>query len=190
MWPPAAYMKSVYYYVIPAIFVFVLAAFGIYQLYKSRVDNSVIMPSPTATPVGFFASPSPNINTNSSPVLGTNANTPNSQPEAGFDTQEIKNVGIFVDRPLEGNIIDSPVTVTGKANVFEGNIQIRVLDDYGKILARGSATACMDVDACPFEASVSFPQPSTAKGKIEVFSPSPIGDQAEDYKQIISVLFK
>jgi hypothetical protein len=86
--------------------------------------------------------------------------------------------------------ITSPVLVSGKANVFEGNIQIRVTDGHGKVLGTATATACMDVDACPFEASVNYSESSTPNGSIEVFSPSPIGDNSEDYKQIIDVVFK
>lgn len=83
-------MRSLYYWVIPAVLVFVLAAYGIYQLYKSAVEEKPIpAPSPVSSPVGFPTSPTPKVSP--SPVLGTGtgAVTPSTQPEAGFNTREL-----------------------------------------------------------------------------------------------------
>lgn len=82
-------MRSFYYYVIPAVLVFVLAGYGIYQLYRSKVEEKPIpTPSPLSSPVGFPTSPTPKVSP--SPVLGTGTGTvtPSTQPEAGFNTRE------------------------------------------------------------------------------------------------------
>ena len=180
-------MRSVYYYLIPVVLILLLAVFGLFQLYRSRVKpKSIPTPAPIASPpVGFFATPIPS--PSPSPVLGTN--TPSTQPSAGSDTVDIKDIGIFLEKPQINSSIKSPVTVSGKANVFEGHLLIRIKDLNGNVIGNGSATACMGAEACAFETKVNYSNPQTPTGIIEVFSPSPVGDGSEDYKQSIIVRF-
>ena len=42
---------------------------------------------------------------------------------------------IIVNRPLGESETDSPVTISGTANVFEANVSIRIVDSDGEVLA-------------------------------------------------------
>ncbi|MDP2632278.1 MAG: Gmad2 immunoglobulin-like domain-containing protein [Candidatus Curtissbacteria bacterium] len=172
-------------YVIPIAIAFVLIVFGAYQLFKSKLTKPVVEVSPVviSSPNGFqlLQSPSPTPDV----LSGT---TPNIQPAAGSDTVEIKNVGIYVDAPVADQKIISPLKVSGRANVFDGNVQIRVKDANGTILGSSSAIACLGIDACPFETSVAFTKPNTTAGSLELYSPNAT-DGAEDYLQIIAIQF-
>lgn len=166
--------------VIPAALIFILALFGIYRLYQVRVAKTEESPtpSPIVAPSGFETFPPPSVTTF----------PPQTQPASGSDTVEVKNIGIKLEFPQEGDIITSPIKVTGTANVFEGHVAIRVKDATGKIIGQGLATACMDFDACPFEASIVFTKPNTSSGSVEVYSPSGL-DGSQQYLQTISVSF-
>lgn len=172
-------------FVIPIVIVFILIVIGAYQLFKNKLTKPPVEVSEvaTASPNGFqlpqSPSPTPNV------LAGT---TPNIQPAAGSDTVEIKNIGIYVEVPIADQKVISGQKVSGRANVFLGNIQIRVKDANGTILGKGSATACLGTDACPFETSVTFAKPNTTAGTLELYSPNAT-DGAEDYLQIIAVQF-
>ena len=169
-------------FIIPVVIAFFLIVFGVFQLYKNKVrDSASSSPIPITSPsITAVVSPSP-----TPLVMGT---IPSNQPAAGSDTVEIKNVGIYVDSPQKNQLVLSPQKVSGKANVFEGNVQIRILDANGNILAKGSATACLGTDACPFETTVTFKKPTTSTGSIELYSPNAV-DGAEDYLQSIPIIF-
>lgn len=173
-------------FIIPIIIVFVLIVLGLYQLYKNRVNKETeeakTSPSPSLI-AGFEVSPPPIASPN---VLGTNV--PAMQPQSGSDTVEVKNVGIYVYLPSQNQQISSPVKVTGRANVFDGNVQIRIKDANGNLLGQGSATACLGTDACPFEASITFSKTTTSSGTAELYSPNTVNG-SEDYLQIIQVQF-
>lgn len=168
-------------YIIPVVIAFFLIVFGVFQLYKNKVANQTeASPIPIASPIGFEVSPSP-----TPLVMGS---TPKTQPTAGFDTVEVKNVGIYVDVPITNQKVFNPLRVSGRANVFEGNIQIRVKDANGTILGKGSATACLGTDACPFEVAINFTKPKTSTGTLELYSPNAV-DGTEDYLQVIPIRF-
>lgn len=164
--------------IIPAALIFLLALFGIYRLYQVRVAKPQESPTPTpiASPSGFETFPS------------QQASPPQTQPASGSDTVEVKNIGIRLEFPQEGDTITSPVKVTGAANVFEGHVAIRVKDATEKIIGQGSATACMDYDTCPFEASITFAKPASATGTVEAYSPFAV-DESAKYLQSVPVRF-
>src|SRR3989344_7295091 len=150
------------------IIVFVLAiSAGFYFYQKQIIQKGQILEQPSLSPIVNFpssASPTPQ-------VQGTKT-APNSQPETGTNTRDVKNIGITVISPQASTIISSPVLVVGSANVFEGKVIINIKDATGRILGSAQATACMDYDACPFETTVYFKQPSTSTGTVEVYNPS------------------
>ena len=166
------------------IIVFVLAiSAGFYFYQKQIIQKGQILEQPSSSPTANFpssASPTPQ-------VQGTKT-APNSQPETGTNTQDVKNIGISVTSPQTSTIISSPVLVVGRANVFEGKVIILVKDSNGNLLGQGNATACMGYDACPFEATVYFNQPSTSTGTIEVYNPSGV-DGSPKYLQQILIRF-
>lgn len=162
--------------------VLILAVFGSYRLYQSRI-NPKASPIPIPSPTGFqtLISPTPA----PSPVLGTN--TPNTQPQAGPEDQHVQNVGITVNSPASGSQISKSVIVSGYANVLGARVRILIYDSEGNLLGQVQTLACEGSQACPFEAELNFTHPKTKTGQIEVFSPTPVEPKA--YLQTIPVQF-
>ncbi len=81
---------------------------------------------------------------------------------------------IWVTSPEPGQKIASPLQIQGSARVFEAAVNARIIDDSGKELARGYATAS---EGAPgrgdFVFSLPFTPPTTGSGKVEVFWASP-----------------
>ncbi|OGD86988.1 hypothetical protein A2870_04425 [Candidatus Curtissbacteria bacterium RIFCSPHIGHO2_01_FULL_41_11] len=169
--------------VLPLVIAFLLVVFGVFQLFKKTVINqtSEATPIPISTPTSNFEvppSPTPQ-------VMGT---TPLSQPAAGTDTVEIKNIGIYVDAPKTNQKVISPLQIEGFANVTNGIVQIRIKDSGGNILGTGDAKACLGTDACPFKTSFIFTKSKTPEGTLELYSLNSTTG-AEDYLQIIPIKF-
>lgn len=95
---------------------------------------------------------------------------PQTQPESGSDTLGAVNLGIVITNPSAKAEVSSPIKVAGMANTLNGKVLIRIKDEYGNILGEGQASACLDVDPCPFEASIVFQKSQTERGLIEVSS--------------------
>ncbi len=85
--------------------------------------------------------------------------------------------------PAEGNIrltspradetVGLPFVAEGTARVFENNVNWRLRDADGTVLAEGFATATGDVgEFGPFSVRVSYPQPRGTSGTFEVFATS------------------
>lgn len=81
---------------------------------------------------------------------------------------------IWVTSPEPGQKIVSPLQINGSARVFEATVNARILDDSGKELARGYATAS---EGAPGRGDFVFTLPFTSStagnGKVEVFWTSP-----------------
>lgn len=79
---------------------------------------------------------------------------------------------IWVTAPVEGQIVNSPLTVGGSARVFEGAVCARVLNADGRILGARCATAS---EGAPgrgsFSLTLPFNRPDTNKLVLEVFWP-------------------
>lgn len=170
-------------WIIPIIIVAILVGVGIYTIYKSQTDTIDIEKAQETPSTGFgetTPSSSPNV---------MSANTPQNQPATGpEDELEIKNIGIKVNNPKVGQKISTPVKVTGTANVTSQNVIIKVLDQNGKVLGQGTAQACVGLDACTFEASITFDNNMNSSGFIETYSPSTIND-LKTYESLIPVTF-
>ena len=61
--------------------------------------------------------------------------------------------------------ISSPVTVTGRAHAFEGNVNVRVWNDEGGIIGEGFVTGGGD-EMRPFTGAISFETPGTPYGAL------------------------
>ncbi len=142
------------------IFALSLTAGGVYYLYQKKDFTPQTIfnksSSPTPTPIAKFPTTSP-------------TPTPKVQPESGFNSANIQ-LGIKVQRPMDNDTISSPLKVNGIANAESQQITIQIKDASGQVLGQGSATACLDVHPCPFEASVIFQNPATNLGTIEASS--------------------
>lgn len=178
---------------VAVIIIVSLAIFGLVRLFQNRVGaNTATKPSPSpkasapaTTKDG--SSPQPQSQFGSpSPIPGTNAaaNTVQTQPESGSDTQTVKRSGIWIIRPQQSQSVTSPQSVTGMANVL-GDLQVVIRDSNGNVLGTSWAKACVGIDACPFGVNVTFQKPQTSIGSIEVSSPQ----DSKNFTQTISVNF-
>ncbi len=79
---------------------------------------------------------------------------------------------IILEAPASGSRVTSPVTVQGRANTFEGQVLIRILDSRFRQIGSGTATAAMG-EYAPFRAEVSFSVPYSQWGYIDVYWLSP-----------------
>jgi len=166
------------------VIIFVIALAGAYTIYRNQTNKSLV---PT---LGESLSPEAlaTISPSASPLANLQNPPPAEQPSSGSDTVEVKNIGIKVENPHASTVVSPPLTVSGSANVFEGNVIVNVKDASGKILGSGRATACMGYDACPFEVKIDFQKSTSSAGIIEVYSPSGL-DGSPQYLQQILVRF-
>ncbi|MFC3897694.1 Gmad2 immunoglobulin-like domain-containing protein, partial [Lentzea rhizosphaerae] len=73
---------------------------------------------------------------------------------------------IQVDAPKSGDVLRSPVSVTGRAHVFEGTVTVRVLTDKDRTeIGRGFVTGGGDA-LRPFAGQITFAQPNGGNGWI------------------------
>ncbi|MDD4237780.1 MAG: Gmad2 immunoglobulin-like domain-containing protein [Desulfotomaculaceae bacterium] len=81
---------------------------------------------------------------------------------------------IWVTSPKPSQKITSPLQIHGSARVFEATVNARIIDNSGKELAQGYATAS---EGAPgrgdFEFSLPFTPTTAGSGKVEVFWASP-----------------
>lgn len=75
---------------------------------------------------------------------------------------------IFVEQPSPGAPVTSPLTVRGRAQAYEGTVDVEVRRDgattpIGRSFGTGGGT-----EVLPFEATVEFARPSTARGTVVV----------------------
>lgn len=158
-----------------------VSALVVYWLIQNNLQKlpvAVQSPSPKAS--GFKA-----ITTTPTP---TPKSIVSNQPQTGSDTAEIKNIGVTIENVFSGETITSPITVKGKANVFEGQVILEIKDYNGNVLGKSTATACMGLDACPFEATIKFSKSSTPYGTLEAYAPS-VKDGSKLYTQSVIVNF-
>ena len=79
---------------------------------------------------------------------------------------------IFIDSPAMGQTVTSPLTVTGLANVFEGQFSVQVTDATGSVLARAPGMASMG-EFSPFTVTLSFTAPAQGAGTVTGYDNSP-----------------
>jgi hypothetical protein len=78
---------------------------------------------------------------------------------------------VQIDTPREGATVSSPVTVEGEANVFEANVQWRVIDDSGKEVDSGFTTTSEAMKFRPFSFTVEL-EPGTYTVEVSESDPS------------------
>ena len=77
---------------------------------------------------------------------------------------------IVIESPEDGATVSSPVTVSGTASVFEGTVQLRVLDADGQEIGRGFATASAGApERGDFSERIEFTIDEAQAGVIEAF---------------------
>ncbi len=112
------------------------------------------------------------------------------QKNGAADDGYFGNEFIQVKSPQKDAAIKSPVLVSGKANVFEGNVRARIKDAAGNILADTFITASGAYDKLyPFEKEISYSAPASQNGVIEIFEED-MKDGGEINKINIPVVFE
>jgi hypothetical protein len=80
---------------------------------------------------------------------------------------------IVVDEPIENARVSSPVLVSGVANVFEGTVSIRIVDENGAVLSEDFTTAtCGSGCLGTYRTRVRFQVDHEQRGSIQVFESS------------------
>jgi len=75
---------------------------------------------------------------------------------------------IQVDQPAAGATISSPLTVRGRAQAFEGTVEVEVRRDGATVPLGRSFGTGGGTEVLPFEATVTFPRPSAGRGTVVV----------------------
>jgi len=97
---------------------------------------------------------------------------------------------IQVRSPQKNATVKNPVLISGKANVDEANVRVKITDDNKNILADTFITADGWMDKLyPFEKEISYKTPQTENGLIEIFEES-ARDGSEIYKIEVPVVFE
>jgi hypothetical protein len=121
-------------------------------------------------------------------AVNTTANTNIQAEQAGPLTSESGNV--IVESPLANEAISSPLKISGQARVFENQLNYRLNDGGGSILAQGNMTAG-SLEAGQFgqfSVEVNYLKPKSGQGTLEVFDYS-AKDGSEADKVTIPVKF-
>lgn len=102
------------------------------------------------------------------------------QTRGGYEDQVAP---IVVETPLVGSRVDTPVTVSGTANVFEATVSIQILDATGAVIANTFTTAtCGTGCRGDYSARVAYSVDADQSGTVVVFESS-----AEDGSMLFPV---
>jgi len=117
--------------------------------------------------------------------------TPVTQkPSVKIMDEYFGNEFIQVKSPQKNAVIKNPVLISGKANVYEGTVRVRITDDKKNVLANTFTTADGSMDKLyPFEKEITYETPQTENGLIEIFEES-AKDGSEIYKVEVPVVFE
>jgi hypothetical protein len=102
---------------------------------------------------------------------------------------------IRVDTPKNGDIVKSPLTITGEARgnwYFEASFPVRLEDGNGKVLAQHYAQAegeWMTTEFVPFTSTFPFDPPTTPTGTLILMKDNPSGLPEHDDEIRILVRF-
>jgi hypothetical protein len=111
-------------------------------------------------------------------VLSTSGPASTAAQSAGVcpdnpDPPDAADPSVVVDTPEDGDRITSPVTVSGRARVFEANVSITVFDAAGNVLVETFTTAAEAGPVlAPYSASVAFTTTVEQPGCVRVFEAS------------------
>jgi len=104
-------------------------------------------------------------------------------------TEGIGNDKIIVSNPMPDQLINSPIEISGKANIFGNTINVIVKDDNEKILTKTYVqTENSEEDLKNFSKQIFFNKPSTRDGIIEFFELSQGGEEIN--KVVIFITFE
>jgi Immunoglobulin-like domain of bacterial spore germination len=95
---------------------------------------------------------------------------------------------IVVESPEPGASVSSPVTISGTASVFEGTVQLRILDADGEEIARAFATASAGApERGDFSKEVEFTVGEAQDGVVEVFEENVASPEESPERELFKV---
>ncbi len=117
--------------------------------------------------------------------------TPVAQkPSVKVTDEYFGNDFIQVKLPQKNATIKNPILISGKANVDEANVRVKITDNNENILVDTFITADGWMDKLyPFEKELTYQTPQTKNGLIEIFEES-ARDGSEIYKVEVPVVFE
>jgi hypothetical protein len=95
---------------------------------------------------------------------------------------------IVVESPEPGASVSSPVTISGTASVFEGTLQLRILDADGEEIASAFSTASAGApERGDFSEDVEFTVDEAQDGVIEVFEQNVASPDESPERELFTV---
>jgi Immunoglobulin-like domain of bacterial spore germination len=95
---------------------------------------------------------------------------------------------IVVESPEAGAGVSSPVTISGTASVFEGTVQLRILDADGEEIARTFTTASAGApERGEFSEEVEFTVDEAQDGVIKVFEQNVASPEESPGRELFKV---
>jgi hypothetical protein len=113
-----------------------------------------------------------------------------------FAEQVTQDPEVVVDTPQYGDLVSSPLQVSGKARgfwFFEGQMPVTLKDDQGNVLVKTPAHAngdWMTQDFVPFTATLNFNPGDAQYGVLVIEKDNPSGDPQFDAAFAVPVRFK
>lgn len=101
----------------------------------------------------------------------------------------LENKFISVAAPKENSVIQSPVTISGQANVSGNRLKVRLKDQKGLVLGESFVQTKNAKAMSDFSINLKYKKASAAKGTVEIFLVSS-KDNSEIYKITVPVIFK
>lgn len=108
------------------------------------------------------------------------------EKEDAKNEEVVTSENIIVQTPRPGTILASPISITGKARVFENTVHVDIKKENGEVMISEVATAKVkDVgEYGEFDIQIRFYFRNTQKGFIEVYSLSPKDGSRENLVSI------
>ena len=95
---------------------------------------------------------------------------------------------IVVESPEPGASVSSPVTISGTASVFEGTVQLRMLDANGEEIASAFTTATAGApERGDFSEEVEFTVDEAQDGVVEVFEQNLASPEESSERELFTV---
>ncbi len=113
-----------------------------------------------------------------------------------FVGQTTASADVVLDTPQFGDLVASPLTITGKAKgtwFFEANLPIELKDEQGNVIAQqGYHTDdnWMTEDYVNINTQLTFPTPATDYGVLIIHNDNPSGMPENDKQYAVPVRFK
>ena len=100
----------------------------------------------------------------------------------------VEEAAIVVESPEPGESVSSPATISGTASVFEGTVQIRILDADGEEIASAFTTASVGApNRGTFSEDVEFTVDGAQDGVVEVFEQNVASPEESPERKLFTV---